>query len=313
MQNKEKFMDRYSYLLKNIGLLTIGNFSTKILSFFMVPLYTNVLTTTDYGNYDLISTTVTLLIPIFTLNIMDGTLRYSLDNELNKTSVFTISLQYYVKAVLGIIFLLTVNYFTNFIPILNTYRLFLFFQFILIAFSGILSSFSRGIDKVKEVSISGILGSFVCIILNLIFLLFIKIGLIGYFWANIGGVLAQVLYLFIVIKAWNYINLKKLDIDIKEKMLSYSIPLIANNIAWWINNVSDRYIITWICGVALNGIYSVSYKIPSILSILQSIFQQAWTLSAVKDYSSQDRDEYFTKIYNMLNYILISKIGRAHV
>ena len=90
-----------------------------------------------------------------------------------------------------------------------------------------------------------------------------------------------------------------------SSMHRYSFPLIANNLAWWVNNASDRYMVTWICDVAQNGIYSVAYKIPSILSILQSIFQQAWTLSAVKDYNSEDRNAYFTKVYNMLNFILV--------
>ena len=35
----------------------------------------------------------------------------------------------------------------------------------------------------------------------------------------------------------------------------------------------DRYIVIGLCGVAANGIYSVGYKIPSILNIFQTIFK----------------------------------------
>ena len=38
-------MGKYKYLFKNIGIMTISNFGTKILSFLMVPLYTNLLST----------------------------------------------------------------------------------------------------------------------------------------------------------------------------------------------------------------------------------------------------------------------------
>ena len=55
-------------------------------------------------------------------------------------------------------------------------------------------------------------------------------------------------------------------------MLKYSCPLIANTVAWWITNASDRYVVMWLCGTAANGIYSVAYKIPSILNILQSFY-----------------------------------------
>ena len=64
-------MSKYKYLLKNIGLLTLSSFATKLLSFFLVPLYTSVLTTRQYGTYDLFNTTVGVLIPIFTLNAVE--------------------------------------------------------------------------------------------------------------------------------------------------------------------------------------------------------------------------------------------------
>ena len=41
--------------------------------------------------------------------------------------------------------------------------------------------------------------------------------------------------------------------------------------------MSDRYVVTYLCGVAANGIYSVSYKIPSILTIFQTIWISKFT------------------------------------
>ena len=72
--------NRYKYLIKNTGILTISSFSTKILTFLMVPLYTSVLTTEEYGTYDLAVSTVSLLIPILSVNIVDGVMRYSMDS-----------------------------------------------------------------------------------------------------------------------------------------------------------------------------------------------------------------------------------------
>ena len=72
-------MNRYQYLIKNIGVLTLSNFATKLLSFFLVPLYTNVLTTTEYGTYDLFHTTISMLVPILTLNIQESVLRFALE------------------------------------------------------------------------------------------------------------------------------------------------------------------------------------------------------------------------------------------
>ena len=85
-------MSRTSYLAKNIGLLTISQFGTKLLSFFLLPLYTSILTTADYGTFDLFSTTVLLLIPVLTLGISSGVLRYAMEKECDKAEVFSYGL-----------------------------------------------------------------------------------------------------------------------------------------------------------------------------------------------------------------------------
>ncbi|MBW7988152.1 hypothetical protein E0704_08070 [Lactobacillus helveticus] len=83
-------MNKYKYLFKNIGLLTLSNFATKLLSFFLVPLYTSVLTTGQYGTYDLFNTTIGVLIPILTLNILDAILRFGMDKAYDKDAIVTL-------------------------------------------------------------------------------------------------------------------------------------------------------------------------------------------------------------------------------
>jgi O-antigen/teichoic acid export membrane protein len=90
-----------------------------------------------------------------------------------------------------------------------------------------------------------------------------------------------------------------------KSMREYSVPMIANSIAWWINNASDRYVVIYFCGLAENGIYSVASKIPSILNVLQSIFSQAWMLSAVKDFDSEDKNDFFSNTYKVYNCIMV--------
>jgi O-antigen/teichoic acid export membrane protein len=49
---------QYKKLGENTLWMLVGNFATKLLSFFMVPLYTAYLSTADYGIADLMTTTV---------------------------------------------------------------------------------------------------------------------------------------------------------------------------------------------------------------------------------------------------------------
>lgn len=298
-------MDRYRYLLKNIGLLTISQFGTKLLSFFLVPLYTNVLTTTEYGTYDLFNTTVSLLIPILTLNIVDASLRFALDKNTDPCAVFSISIQYILKGSVLIFLISALNHLFKINTVLDQYWYFFILMFVLSALGGVVSYFARGIERVADVSISGLLTSAVMIGLNILFLLPLHMGISGYFLATIIGSFAGTFYLIIRIKAWHYFQLGRPNAQLKKEMLSYSKPLIANSIAWWINNASDRYIVIWLCGLAANGIYSVGYKIPSILNIFQTIFNQAWTLSAVKDFDPEDTDGFFSQMYNLYNFGMV--------
>lgn len=294
-------MGKYKYLAKNVGVLALSQFGTKILSFFLVPLYTSILTTAEYGIFDLFYTTVSLLIPFLTLNIVDSTLRFTLDKENNNGEIFSISVKYIARGSLIVFVLLLMNWFCNFVPSLKEYGIFLWLLFVLTTVSGLLTNFARGIDKVTDVAVSSVLCSVVLIFLNIIFLIPMGLGLLGYFWANILGLFAQVLYLCVRLKVWNYFKFEVINKNLEREMLDYCKPMIINGVAWWINSTSDRYAVTLLCGVAINGIYSVGYKIPSILNIFQTIFSQAWTLSAVHDFDSKDSSGFFSRMYNMYN------------
>lgn len=293
----------YSYLFKNIGLMTLSNFATKLLSFFLVPLYTSILTSTEYGTYDLFSATIGVLLPILTLNIQESVLRFSLDKKASRESIVSISCKYLAISNSVVIFALVANYFFRVNTTIADYSVFFFLMFFVQSLSGIMVCFIRGTDNIADLSVSSIIASIIIIFCNILFLLIFKLGLIGYFLANIIGQFFQSLYLIIRSDFLSEIKINKYSSEEKE-MIKYSKPLIANSIAWWINNVSDRYVIVFFCGLAENGIYSVAGKIPSILNVFQSIFNQAWTLSAVKDFDSEDKNGFFTNTYNCYNCLM---------
>lgn len=304
-------MNQYRYLLKNIGLLTLSNFATKMLSFFLVPLYTTLLTTTEYGTYDLFNTTIGVLLPILTLNVQEAVLRFSIDNQFSRRSIVTVATRYLIISNLLVIGGLGVNAIFRINELVYEYSFFFFLMYLSQSLSGILIMYVRGIDKIKELSISSVLASALTISFNIFLLAVFRWGLAGYFLANILGTLLQCIYLMWKVNVFKEIKLRERFEEEKSAMVIYSRPLIANSIAWWVNNASDRYIVIFFCGLAENGIYSVASKIPSILNIFQTIFNQAWTLSAVKDFDSEDKDNFFTntyKIYNCLMVIICSAI-----
>lgn len=296
--------NKYLYLLKNMSLLTISNLGGRMLAFFLTPLYTSILTTSEYGTYDLYTTTVSLLAPILSVSISDAVLRFSLDKKNNKKDICTVGLRSTIISVIIFFLLITLNYYFNIIPMLNEYPLYLLLYFAGDRIYSYLSAFTKGIDDIKSYAISGLLNSASTLILNILFLVVFKIGISGYFLANILALFISIIYLSIKIKLHKYICFHLQSNSISKKMKTYSRPLILNSISWWINNVSDRYIILWLCSTSANGIYSVAYKIPSIINTFDAIFHQAWTLSAVKEFNEKNKD-FYSNIYKLYNFSMV--------
>lgn len=297
-------MGKYRYLIKNVGLLTLANFATKLLQFFLVPLYTNILTTTEYGTYDLFNTTIGVLLPILTLNIQDAVIRFALDKKYKKEAVVTIGMKYLFISNIIVALGLLINYIFGFSALGKQYAIFFFLMFLIQSTSGIVTCYIRGTDKIADLSVSSVIASAVTIGLNIVFLVTFHWGLVGYFLANIIGPLVQSFYLAIRGQMFKKTHLtKKYEAEQKE-MLGYSRPLIANALAWWVNNASDRYVVIFFCGLAANGVYSVASKIPQILNVFQTIFNQAWTLSAVKDFDPEDKSGFFANTYKAYNCLM---------
>ncbi len=295
-------MDRSKYLIKNVGILTLSNFSSRILVFLLVPLYTSVLSTNDVGLYDLIVSTVSLLLPIFTLNITDAVMRFLMDNTQSKADVAWIGMRCVLGSILcaGICMVIAVH-----IPALHDtirgFEIYILLYYIFSSLNQYFIQFAKGLELVAAMGIAGVIGAVSLLVSNIILLLVLKLGLPGFFIATILGQALSVFYLVIKTKIWVYLKAAHFDKKLQREMLIYCTPLIATILGWWVNSVSDRYIVAIICGIAANGILSVSYKIPAIINTLQIIFIQAWQISAIKEYGEKDTAVFYGRAFVVLN------------
>ncbi|MBM6682559.1 lipopolysaccharide biosynthesis protein [Collinsella intestinalis] len=297
----------YGYFAKNVGLLTISNFGSKLLSFLLVPLYTNVLTTEQYGTYDILYTTASLLIPVLTVNINEGVLRFCLDRDANRRDVLSVSVRVFLPGAVLLAALVAANHWLRLIPLLDEYAMPFVFLYVASALNGILVMYARGADMVADVAVSGIVCSAVVLGLSVLLLVLFPLGLEGYFIANIAGLGAQCAYIVIRQRLWRQLSLKPLsrgERTLLKRMTAYTAPMIANSISWWVTNAAGKYAVIILCGSAMNGIYSASYKIPSILSVFQSIVYSAWVLSAVQDFDKDDESGFFSDTYSLYGFAM---------
>ena len=103
---------------------------------------------------------------------------------------------------------------------------------------------------------------------------------------------------------------KKSDFVITDTFHGTIFVLIPNSFMWWIMNSSDRIMVSSMISVAANGIYAVSYKLPTLVSTLTTIFNQAWSYSAIREEGTEDESEYNNKIFKaLIGIVMLTGIG----
>lgn len=295
--------NRNNYLMKNTIIFAIGNFGSKLITFFLVPLYTNILTVPEYGKIDLINVISTVIIPLVTLNISEAILRYSMEKDIDKDKVLNVGIAILIIAsLIGIIsYPLIFMFFSS----LTESILLVFFT--LTAMSSHIFLYSlRGREKLVEYAVISIIQTFLIAFFNICFLVILKAGINGYILTYIISNLLTSTICLIKLDVIKVLKNFTFDKKIAKEMIKYSVILIPNSLMWWIMNSLDRIMITSMINLDANGIYAVSYKIPTIVVTITSIFNQAWMFSAVKEKESHDKTEYTNSIYSALFYTIVT-------
>ncbi|MFS7426360.1 hypothetical protein CKN96_12415 [Carnobacterium maltaromaticum] len=266
------------------------------------------MTTSDYGMVDILTTTVNMLLPIISLSVFDAVLRFTMDRETDNKKVFTNAVLITFVGSLIVIFsyplILKLNIFPSNLP-------YLYSILILQSYQSLFAQYIRATGKIKIYAANGILTAIITAIVNVFLLVFLNLGIKGYLISMIIATLASVLFLVLNIQITKCFALSKIDTEVIKKLLTFSIPLMPNAMMWWVVNASNRYFILFFIGTSVNGLFAVANKIPSLLSIIQSIFFQAWQMSAIEEFDSGDKSKFYSNIFEIFSVIMI--IGTSFI
>ena len=224
--------EKISFLMKNTLLFTIVNFSNKLIIFFLLPFYTVFLTTEEYAIIDIISITQQLIFPIITLDITEAVIRFGMEKESNKQSIFSVGL---ILTIVGNI-VLAIGCTTSIALSLGNKKYILYFLIfnIVISFNTLMSSFLRTIDKVHVITIASIVNTLVATLLNIILIAKEGLGVDGYYIAFIIGNLFAIFIMFAGTSKVKY-SKKVNRNEFKQyciPMVKYAMPLIPNALFW---------------------------------------------------------------------------------
>lgn len=295
-------MSKYKKLFSNTLIFTISEFASKFLVFFMLPIYTSYMTSSDFGTSDLINTTVNLLIPIFTLSISSAVMRFSLDKKNDIGQTFFIGLKVILLGILTLMLLYPL--FSNFEAIDN-YILLFYLMYIAQALDSFLDHFARGLSKIKLVGIVGIVKTLIVVFTNILLLIWLRLGIEGYLISYISASFVSTVILAFGTKPWKYSTFKNSNKLLKSEMIRYSIPLMPNSLSWWLNNSVNKYIIFLFGGASQLGMFAVASRLPTVLTTIQNVFGQALVLSVIDEYGKKQSENYYTKLYQGYNFVMV--------
>lgn len=282
-------------LSKNSAIIGIGALISKGFAFIISFILANFLNTESYGSLDMLMTYVSLALPFTTLELNQAMYRNILEDSEHANYYFAKTFKFVIS--IALVYSILVLLFVQI-----QYKIYVIFYFLSTVIFNITIEYTRGIKKLEIYSLCNILNSMLLFLLLLIIQLFgssVQYVLIAYVLSNL------VCSLFIIVKFKLHKNNLNNNIRLKE-MLSYSVPLIPNGISWWITNASDRIIINNFLGNRFNGIYAMSYKIPTLISSFYSIFNLSFQQTAFLDTNDYD---FYKKLYAKLFVFLLSMGG----
>ena len=293
-------MDRNKKLVNNTIVFAIGNFGSKILAYVMVLVYTHYINASDLGYYDLILTTISLIQPIFLMAFDEGIYRWLIGYEkADKKEVIATCLKATTITSLccvGLLLFLNLKFQFRDVSLIALFIISsMLYQMLLNAI--------RGLANNKLYAGSGILNSFLILVFEVIGLIFLSMGIEALLISKILANIITILFIYLRESRFRGISKTPLNRALAKEVFNYSMPLVPNQVSWWIVNSSDRYIILAFLGTAFNGIYTVSNKFPTIITTITGIVYFALQETIIKEYTSDDRDDFYSKTFE--NYYVL--------
>ncbi|MGQ9856711.1 MAG: lipopolysaccharide biosynthesis protein [Fervidobacterium sp.] len=297
-------MKEYKRLATNTAIFAIGNIGSRAIGFLLLPLFTRYMAPAEYGKLDVINTTISLLVPILSFQIIESVFRFAVDirgSEKGK-KVFSnaVVFSFVALALSTALYPILRN-----ISIFSQYAAYFYAIFFLTILNGIAKQFVRGLGMVRLYAVSDILYSAVFAGANIVFLVVMHLGAKAYLLSTVVATSVSILFLTFLGGLREYFSFT-IDKDFLKDMLKYSIPLIPNGIMWWVVTAADRYFLSYYLGYEATGLYSVAARFPALLTMMFGVFFPAWQLSAMEEYGKEHYDSFFKNVFGMFSSLMFA-------
>ncbi len=287
-------MSKYNKLAQNTAIFALGNVLSKLILSLLLPLYTRVLTTAEYGTAELITSYSQLIVPFASLSIGDALFRYTMDKKQDTKNVLMNS---YIVLFAGSILLMVLIPVFGLVRTIGEWSPFLVMICVFSMWRSTFSLYSKAVGKSAIFALDNIIYNLILALSNIVMLTAFHLGIQGYFIAQIVANIISIIFLVATNNLFGSVKKKYFSGSLLKMMIIYSAPLILNSISWGIMGTADRVMLTSMVNESANGIYAAAAKIPSVLSLITGVFTQAWALSAIQDYEEEKDNRFYENVF----------------
>ncbi len=261
-------------LFKTSALYLFGTVIAKLVSFFLLPLYTNKIPTDVYGTYDIVVAYAAIIVPLAGINCWQGMLRFTVEEKSLEERHKIVS-QGWLMLFLSI-GVLSIGFwgFCFIADISNKGLIYCYFIAQMLQYFYLYTA--RGFNKNKVYALSGIISAVTVAVTSLICIYWLHLTIEALYIAMIASLLVQVVYMELCIHLLRDINIKHIDRVRIKALYKYCFPESIGTIFNWLLNSVNRLIIVAVLGYSANGIYAISNKFLSILNVFMTAFVLAF-------------------------------------
>lgn len=265
---------------------SLGSVSAALFSLITTPIVTRLVIPEEYGQYSLFLLLSNIFIMVALFGLDQAITRFYFEVNVTKLyfqvyKIFILSFIFSTITMLIVIYLFDFNYFKNMYILLS----FVIFM---------ISSVNFRIQNLKlRMEQKALLYSLMIFISKLIEFIF-TLTFIYFFSNDARTLITGIVISMLLSNVFNYIMNKRYILfksdnekilPIKD-LLNYSYPLMISGVFTMVFQVSDKIVLNYFGSQHEFGIYTASFKLAALLTIIQQAFSLFWTPYIMKKYSS---------------------------
>ena len=316
-QDQQSVAGEIATAVKHSFIYGIGGFLVKGISFFLLPLYTHYLNPKDYGIFEVLDLSTSLLGMFLNFGITAALLRfYGIANtEAEKRSIVS-SLFWFTVGTSAVVLLIggaSVRQTTNLLLGAGTPA-----SYLLLSLLAFLMAYIANVPytslRAKEASVTivtiDMLVTIGLLAFNIYFIAGVRLSILGLF---LSKIIVNTVAFIMILKWMSRELFGAPDWKLLRKMVGFGAPLVFSNLTMFTLNFSDRFFLQHLRSLEVVGIYAVGYKFGFMLNfLLIQPFNMMWQSRMYIVHRMADHQKVFSRVFVLYSAVLIfASLGMA--